>query len=867
MKRSVTIGLAAGTVALAVALWLGASWLLQSAPGGGAAAAPTRPDGTAPSAGRPAQPPLETADGTGAANRERSAGEGTERQALGSRVQLRVVERGSGRPLPDAQVLAWVGSGFPGVDRVWGLATIDDWMAEHGRPLPVAADGSAWLAVPAGEAALVVGSTPGRWGRAVLQAGVEEPQLLALGPDASLTVRTVDPRGVPRAGIEVALRQTEGPWSQDPLRRTTDAEGEAVLLHAGALLAETELGEGGVWSLVADVVLAEPVEQRLDPDALPTAPIVLVVPATGSVELAVRALPGGPSPEGGEAALLRLEDGQLARPAFWEPHRRWAQPIRDGVARFEHVGLGLELAAEARGLLSTAPTRRTLQGPLSAGEVRRVELVLGSDHPVLRIRLLDAKGEPLASAGVRAELEQTTVSSSTFHREQLRSDPAGVLFVDLAPGWVEGHRRSLTLTTQASDLAPAASVTLDLSRRFADGLNDLGDVHLVAGERLAAGRVEDPSGAPVSGARVAVQVSKEWAGDTPWFERRPDLDATTDERGAFEVRGALESQTLRLVPSFEEEGYVGDPQEVSSGATGVVLRLGRAGSVAGRVLVDEGVALAPLSVQLHPASGFPGDRGVRRSVGSLREEGTFALQGLYPGPYDLVVRVRESGEELASIEGLVVPAGAPSPDPRLAAIDLRGKLCSFTLTLVPPHLRSTLSGVVLVRPSGGDPASEQTRYFVGERVAFTAVAPALDLEVLAQGCRRLRLEGVRVDTRVELEQGPRVRLRLAPGLELPRPPLYLKAFVGSEQDFWTLGHMQDAAFGSDRELVVHVAEPGRLQVLWMLEERHEDSLSTTSLGEEQPRTVEVLDLPGEQVFDVAPDPGAYARALERWQPR
>ena len=36
---------------------------------------------------------------------------------------------------------------------------------------------------------------------------------------------------------------------------------------------------------------------------------------------------------------------------------------------------------------------------------------------------------------------------------------------------------------------------------------------------------------------------------------------------------------------------------------------------------------------------------------------------------------------------------------------------------------------------------------------------------------------------------------------------------------------------------------------------------------DQPQTIEVLDLPGEQVFDVAPDPAAYAEAAQRWRDR
>jgi hypothetical protein len=307
--------------------------------------------------------------------------------------------------------------------------------------------------------------------------------------------------------------------------------------------------------------------------------------------------------------------------------------------------------------------------------------------------------------------------------------------------------------------------------------------------------------------------------------------------------------------------------DVLVGTTAVVLRLWSAGSVEGRLLADEGVWLDELRVQLRPAGDENPDHFDRSLGGQADVDGSFALRAVAPGRYDLVVRSRRSSQELASVEGLSVPAGGPCVDPRLAAIDLRGRLCAFTLELVPPRAGASVSGVVVARPTGAEAGDEQeeTRYFQGERVPFATSAPALDLEILAQGFRRVRLEAVRADARVELEEGLLVRLRLPAEVELPKPPRYLKAFLGSEEEFWSLGHMQDAVFGENRELVLRVAEPGSLLVLWMLEERSEDTLSTTSLGSEEPQTLDVRDQRGEQVFDVEPDPKAYARALERWR--
>jgi len=869
MRRSAILLAGASLAVLLCLAWLGSTWLFGAGRVDSSGAAPantTARSGDGPTAA------AATADEESPAGLEPQPRQPADERsispppALVSRpCEVLVLEQATGRPLLEARVRACpFGGQGPGSEvGAWELDSIDAWMDAHGEPVEVQPGGLALVRLPQDGAVVVVGDTPGLWGRALLRSGAEEPQRLELVPDRNVEVRTVDPVGSPVAGVPVALRAFNGAWMESRLVQPSDDQGRAELLHLGFRLSQER--HLTLWSIGVDALLDEPAEQRIDPHALPPGPVVLVVPATGAVEVAVDVLPGAPAPEGGEVSMARVEGDRLVRPSVWSRPPRKSAPIRAGLARIEHVGLGLELSIEARGPGSAQPTRRRARGPALPGEVVRVELVLGWDHPVLRLRLLDSEGRPLPGIDVRAELEQSSAfasASTVFHQ---RTDAQGVLFLDLDAHSGEARERTLRLAVAASEGVVSGHAELDLSREFPEGLTDLGDVRLVAAELLAAGQVVDSSGAPVPAAGISVEVPEEWGGDVQSFLERGDLEALADEQGRFEIRGRVESASLRL--AADASGWAGEPVVVPAGSTGVVLRLGRAGSLEGRVLVDGGVQLEDLKVLLDPARGDAQERLARSSWTPIRDDGSFALDEVFPGPYELAVSLLGSGDELVRLEGLAVPDGAPCTDPRLAAIDLRGRLVSFRLELVPPRAGQSVSGVVLARPVGaaaGGP-EEQARFFMGEQVPITAEAAALDLDVLAQGFRRVRLEAVRSDVRIELEEGPCVRLRLPSDVELPPPPRYLKAFVGAEQDFWTLGYMQDAVFGPDRELVLHVAQPGTLQVLWMLEERREGTTSSTTLGYAEPQMIEVLDVGGEQVFVVAPYPQAYAEALKSWK--
>lgn len=95
-----------------------------------------------------------------------------------------------------------------------------------------------------------------------------------------------------------------------------------------------------------------------------------------------------------------------------------------------------------------------------------------------------------------------------------------------------------------------------------------------------------------------------------------------------------------------------------------------------------------------------------------------------------------------------------------------------------------------------------------------------------------------------------MRLVLRGDGKLPEPPIHVKAVLAPEGDSGGALDWGAPAFGEERETVVDVAGPGRMQVHWLVERRSSGSSMATTLRAEEPQTVEVLDLPGEQRVEV-----------------
>lgn len=734
----------------------------------------------------------------------------------------------------------------------WKLETCDAWFEEHGSEAHSDPDGRAELRAPAGSLLLVAGSAPQRYGRMHCELQPEKPQTLVLEPDTTLEVLTVDAGGAALAGASVALRQTQKAWGAIPQHmRTSAADGRVVYPHVG--LTVDLAGES--WALVAPSLLGRVDLVELDPRALPDAPVRLVFPATGSVEVRVVGAPGLPPIEDdAEVSLLQDEGRPDELLSFWTRPDSVRGRVEDGVARFDFVPLGLDLIVEALPDGRRVPTRVRGRGPDAAGRTATLTIAIGSDHPVLRVRLVDAEGAALAERGVRVRLDEP-MSQSDF---ELESDELGRVHIDVpANPERSDDEAALVVSVAAQDGAPAARAKMPLPDGLQPGLNDLGDLVLAADRPLVGGRVVGPEGSPLEGIAIEVAALRSWGEGQSWVEELP-VSGESGADGSFAIYGDDPESTLRV--TAQDDRHRSAPVDCAAGSMDLVIELVIAGNVAGRVRLDEGLDPALLGVRMHPAhEGLVSD--YRRQVhAEVQSDGSFQVWGLAPGLWDLKFRDSVGGLAVAGVDGIEVPAGEASRDPRLAEIDLRGRLAVVRLILKAPRASDLIMGSLIYRPAGSPPGGEdQSNAFLHDsNVVLWVAGSAADVSVIANGFRAVELAGVRGEVTVELQRGPAVRLRLPAGTELPKPPRFLKPYLTTPEDASPMGgHFQQVVFDGSREVLLYAPTHGRLQVQWFLEERSENSLSTSSIESAEPQWIEVLDLSSEQVFEVlVPDFGA-----------
>lgn len=359
---------------------------------------------------------------------------------------------------------------------------------------------------------------------------------------------------------------------------------------------------------------------------------------------------------------------------------------------------------------------------------------------------------------------------------------------------------------------------------------------------LAEGRVVDAGGAPVGSGVVTLEIDR-LAG---WFDL---FDVEIERDGRFAMPGELPGELLRLVAHHPDHAP-SPPVAFEPGATGIVLVLGKGGRLAGSVRL------------LHPARARD-FRVVARSrerpddpdashTDSLAADGSFELEGLPAGAYDLEVVFLRPRDVLARIEDVVVEPGQPALYPRLQGIALSG--VDFVRVRVRlPDGRPARGYVFVLRPGEG-----RTKAAFREGVAvIPRFETPLELAVVEPGYLVVRLAGVVGDQEIVLaEPAIRVRLRLPASLALPRGPLTLELEPGSDHPYardpiWVKATHTFRA----REVDFEIQAPGPYALAFHA------SGSDRTIPASARLIVEAL--PAEQVFVVEPEPEAYARALER----
>jgi len=457
-----------------------------------------------------------------------------------------------------------------------------------------------------------------------------KPWTLELLPDQPWDVLARDEAGKPIAGLRIHWRDAAGNLLA---QQRTDATGLARFEHARWRLAHSERES---FEVLPMAILREPLTREWESRIPPAAPTELVMPDLGLVELDLRDPDGSPWTFPDQEVWLRDASGaredqndqqqQLA-------YLRWGEYDAYRV----HAELGLELEAGWRARRRDGEVLVRFAGPNEAAEVVRAELVAGAAAPIFRMRLLDARGEPLASTAVRVELLVRSGSETDRVYDALRTDARAVLCVP-APEASSRGASKLSVALEADRRVQVVLAPIGAAER---GWVELGDVRLAPAPLVAAGRVVDAAGLPVPGVDVELRGSlpnlpvdavasnlpaAAMRLSRPTAEESPMARARTNALGAFELHSAEmpERVQLRVAVSDSVNGpWIG----AVVGGVDHVLVVPRVAAVAGRVLMPPGLDAHELSIS------FRGSTGALE----LAKDGSWELTGQHSGPAEIEI--------------------------------------------------------------------------------------------------------------------------------------------------------------------------------------------------------------------------------------
>lgn len=189
------------------------------------------------------------------------------------------------------------------------------------------------------------------------------------------------------------------------------------------------------------------------------------------------------------------------------------------------------------------------------------------------------------------------------------------------------------------------------------------------------------------------------------------------------------------------------------------------GVLAGRLLVDEGVAVQEVELLLEVRLEGQDAPVLGHLPLGVDAQGYFESPLLPRGRARLIARV--GGQEVVRIDDVRIPAQGPSRDPRLAELDLRGAVSRFEFTVLDMNGDPVPQALLGWRPSSpeGDPAPYARAVVALEgRAEVLSASPYLDLLVVADGARTQEFLGVAFGSDLDLREGWRVRLALPEGV-------------------------------------------------------------------------------------------------------
>ena len=790
-----------------------------------------------------------------ASSREATAVEGTPAVDVGAGPEsirwVELVEVETLRPVPGAEV--------------WYLAPESHWsplgferLKKNAQHAQADERGMVQIPWPEGKDVFLLAWSPGRAGsgRIASPRATDERSRLELYPDWDVIAEVADASGRPAPRVPIGIHWGTG--SEIPVSvEETGADGRARFQHVGLELVLSNLAE---IVLSVNLPLVEMLGRNIGREAPPAEPIRFQLPPLGVVEALVLDARRAPVADGTavELGLVRPGEARDVSPFSRRGRTRLSRQTAGGKASFEHVEVGHEVELLVRSATSGVSATEFFPGPRLEGQLVEHTLVLGLDYPVLIFRAVDETRQPLSRE--RLALRAHFRSSFKIHEDQseVTTDEQGRFQFDLPSQFLEGDRRTLLVTA----LEGALGAEVDLSRAFDPGTNPMGDLVLLAPPLVVAGRVVDASGQPADGAelRFELPVREGEDSDRVLYWNEAPFRARSDSAGKYAVRAVVGDTVVRV--SARKDRQRSATVEAVVGKADLAIVLEATGSVIGSARLDPGVPADALKVQLLPEGLARGDAATwdRHNHASLESDGTFRFDERPAGRYGFVLGIEDQGP-LVELDAVEVVAGQENRDPRLDGIDLRSRLFVSCLTLVSPDARTgELQGSAIIRPSKESGGTGQRKWFRKSPVVLVSPCEPIDVRLAVDGYRTESLEGLRGDREVRLRPALPAWLILPSSIELPRPPLYLKAVLSPADDD-SVVDWGGSAFDESRKIRCLSAEPGRMKVRWILERRARDGASAATVDLDPAQFVDLEDAAGEQRFELEVSSEALADVL------
>ena len=605
---------------------------------------------------------------------------------------------------------------------------------------------------------------------------------LELVEDRTLLVQVLDGNGAAAAGADIAVDRygADGALvhSDEPAAATAE-DGIARLLH---LQEWRERVRANQWRVRLFLRGYSDPGVAFDPDAPPTAPIVLRLPACGSVKARVE-LGGRPVRSIDSVGLYvgALDDERQQQSA------RIADP--DGWVRFRRVALGASFVAFAR--LDDGMIQRECAGPAVAGQEVTVVLTVPDDYVVLVGRVVDERREPVRDAELSLGYVIAYVDVGTSTGASLQTDAQGGFQLLLGKPLDAERLEKLKIEMKRANAAPLRAAVAP--RPLQPGVQDVGTLVLEAEAIVVAGWFRDgqqpyPREVGFTVERVQERTDPDRGSRITW-EPVDDLTTRQGPDGAFEVRGIAGPGRYRLTFGGIVHLPVA-PVEFAPGATGLVVQIAPGLPLTATVLLPPDLPWGLLA-RLRPdtAAELPdGDARARLDDRYASEPSDLQADraqlrwcSLPPGSYTLEFSLWAERQPLLAIHGIELTPSA-APDPRLLDIDLRDRLTTLALRLVDPDgTANARSGLVFPMPQ--DPAVDWLAYEVRAGRLRMPVRPGpIDLVVAVWGFRPREVRGARGEVTVAPDRWPEVELLIDAALQLPAGLTLSVSLQGSEPE-------------------------------------------------------------------------------------